>query len=355
MEEENIKPIIGITIGDFNGIGPEVVMKALANNQLNGFCTPIVYGSTKVIARYKQLLELNDWQYFSIQRPDQANPKQINLINCVPDAHEIEPGKVTADAGKAALLCLQRATKDLKEGKINALVTAPINKHNIQSETFKFPGHTEYLAAEFEAKDVLMFMVSENLKIGVMTGHVPLQKVKENISKEKIVKKLTLMIDALKNDFGIARPKIAVLGLNPHAGENGLIGNEDLEIIKPALDELKVKGNLVFGPFPTDGFFGTANHRQFDAILGMYHDQGLTPFKMLAFDEGVNFTAGLSAVRTSPDHGTAYDIAGKNEASSSSMLHAIFTAIDVYNLRTGNASLKKNALKKKFHLERERN
>jgi 4-hydroxythreonine-4-phosphate dehydrogenase len=354
LSEEIQKPIIGITMGDFNGIGPEVIMKALANQQMNRICIPILYGSTKVIARYKQLLGMNDWQYLSITKPDQANPKQINMINCVPDAHEVDPGKVKADAGAAALSCLQRATKDLKEGRIHALVTAPINKHNIQSETFKFPGHTEFLAENFEAKDVLMFMVSEKLKIGVATGHVPLQKVKENLSKEKIAKKIELMIQSLKNDFGIQRPKIAVLGLNPHAGENGLIGKEEAEMIQPAIDEMKAKGHFVFGPFPTDGFFGNNSQKQFDGVLGMYHDQGLTPFKMLAFEEGVNFTAGLPAVRTSPDHGTAYDIAGKNEADASSMIHAIFTAIDVYLYRTEKKEIEKNALKKKFILEKER-
>ncbi|MDZ7937457.1 MAG: 4-hydroxythreonine-4-phosphate dehydrogenase PdxA [Rhodoferax sp.] len=330
MSEEIQKPIVGITMGDFNGIGPEVLMKALAGMHMNKICTPVVYGSTKVISRYKQLLELNDWQYQSISKPDQANEKQINLINCVPDTHEVEPGKIKDDAGKAALSSLQRAAKDLKEGRIHALVTAPINKHNIQSEEFKFPGHTEFLSAQFDNQEVLMFMVSERLKIGVVTGHVPIVRVKENLSKDKIVKKLNAMLHSLKEDFGVQRPRVAVLGLNPHAGENGLIGKEEQEIIIPAINEVKGKGHFVFGPFSADGFFGTAQQQQFDAVLGMYHDQGLMPFKMLAFEEGVNFTAGLPVVRTSPDHGTAYDIAGKNVADPSSMINAIFTAVDIY-------------------------
>lgn len=345
---EQQKPVIGISIGDYNGIGPEVILKAVGGNRLNKICTPVIYGSGKVINRYRQQLELKDWQFFTIQKIEQINHKQVNVINCVNDQNlEVQPGKITPEAGKVAFEALKRAVADLKAGKIDALVTAPINKHNIQSEEFNFPGHTEYLAKEFETEDVLMFMVSEQLKVGVATGHLPLEQVKKHITKELIIKKVEQLHTSLKRDFSIQKPRIAVLGLNPHAGENGLLGNEEKEIILPALIEIKKKGTLVFGPFPADGFFGTASWKQYDAVLAMYHDQGLMPFKMLAFENGVNFTAGLPKVRTSPDHGTAYDIAGKNEADESSMIHAIYTAIDVTKNRSELSELELNSLKKK--------
>ncbi len=300
------KPVIGISIGDFNGIGPEVILKAVGGNRLNKICTPVIYGSGKVINRYRQLLDLKDWQFFTIQKIEQINHKQVNVINCMNDQNlEVQPGTITPDGGKLALESLKRAVEDLKAGKIDALVTAPINKHNIQSDEFKFPGHTEYLAEAFGTKDVLMFMVSDDLKIGVATGHLPLEQVKQNINKELIINKLEQIKTSLKRDFGIQKPRIAVLGLNPHAGENGLLGNEEKEIINPAIVEFKKKGNIVFGPFPADGFFGTSAWKNYDAVLTMYHDQGLMPFKMIAFENGVNFTAGLPKVRTSPDHGTA--------------------------------------------------
>lgn len=347
MSEQH-KPVIGISIGDFNGIGPEVILKAVGGNRLNKICTPVIYGSGKVINRYRQQLEMKDWQYFTIQKIEQLNHKQVNVINCINDQNlEVQLGKITPEAGKLAFEALKRAVTDLKAGKIDALVTAPINKHNIQSEEFRFPGHTEYLASEFGVDDVLMFMVSDKLRVGVVTGHLPLEEVKRKISKELIIKKTEQIHTSLKRDFNIQRPRIAVLGLNPHAGENGLLGNEEKEIIHPALVELKKKGMLVFGPFPADGFFGTAAWKQYDAILAMYHDQGLMPFKMLAFEDGVNFTAALPKVRTSPDHGTAYDIAGKNEANESSMIHAIYTAIDVARNRTELAELELHSLKKK--------
>jgi 4-hydroxythreonine-4-phosphate dehydrogenase len=345
---EQHKPVIGISIGDFNGIGPEVILKAVGGNRLNKICTPVIYGSSKVINRYRQQLDLKDWQFFTIQKIEQINHKQVNVLNCVNDQNlEVQPGKITPEAGKVALEALKRSVADLKAGKIDALVTAPINKHNIQSDEFKFPGHTEYLAKEFEMEDVLMFMVSEQLKVGVVTGHMPLDQVKRRINKELIIKKIEQINTSLRRDFGIQKPRIAVLGLNPHAGENGLLGNEEKEIIHPAIIEIKKKGNLVFGPFPADGFFGTASWKQYDAVLAMYHDQGLMPFKMLAFENGVNFTAALPKVRTSPDHGTAYDIAGKNEADESSMIHAIYTAIDVAKNRSELSELELNSLKKK--------
>lgn len=329
------KPIIGISLGDYNGIGPEVILKALQNNALNKLCTPIIYGSNKVLNFYKNQLGIKDWQLFGIQKAEMANPKATNVINSFPDHQtEVEPGKITQEAGKAAFECLKRATDDLKSGAINALVTAPINKENIQNAEFKFPGHTEYLADAFGVKDNLMFLVSDILRVGVVTGHIPLEKVKEAITKKAITSKLDMMLASLTKDFGIQKPKIAVLGLNPHAGENGLLGSEEKDIIAPITNEYREKKNLVFGPFPADGFFGNAQFKQFDAVLAMYHDQGLIPFKSIAFETGVNFTAGMPAIRTSPDHGTAYDIAGKNMANESSMLQAIFTAIEVYKNRS---------------------
>lgn len=332
------KPVIGITLGDYNGVGPEVILKALHGNHFNRLCTPVVYGSMRVLNRYKNLLDMKDWQLFGAQGLANLNPKATNVIGCWNDQQtEIEPGKVTPDAGKAALACLQKAVADLKEGKIQAIVTAPINKSNIQGEEFQFPGHTEYFTQSFDATDSLMFLVSEQVKVGVVTGHVPLGRVRSNVTTERIKQKLTLMMESLRRDFGIKKPRIAVLGLNPHAGEGGLLGTEENDVISPAIQEFKNKGHLVFGPFPADGFFGAMQHRKFDAVLAMYHDQGLMPFKMLAFADGVNFTAGLPIVRTSPDHGTAYDIAGKNQADENSLKQAIFTAIDILKNRKENA------------------
>lgn len=340
------RPLIGISLGDYNGIGPEVILKALKNNQLHRICTPVVYGSMRILNRYRNLLDLKDWTLNGVQDVGQINPKLTNVITCWADQNEdILPGQVTPEAGQAALACLQRAVDDLKAGKLDAIVTAPINKSNIQSETFKFPGHTEYLAEQFGVQDNLMFLVSDLLRVGVVTGHVPLGRVRQNITRERIAQKLTLMMQSLKQDFGIEKPKIAVLGLNPHAGEEGLIGNEEQDIVKPLLADWQKKGHLIFGPYPADGFFGTRSYLKFDAVLAMYHDQGLIPFKAIAFEEGVNFTAGMPAVRTSPDHGTAYDIAGKNLADETSMLQAIYTAIDVARTRKEHLELEAGALK----------
>lgn len=338
--------VIGISLGDYNGIGPEVILKALQYNRLQKICTPVIYGSMRILNRYRNLLNLKDWNLNGAQTIHQISHKLTNVITCWPDqSQDIQPGKVTPEAGQAAFACLQRAVDDLKDGKLDALVTAPINKYNIQSEEFKFPGHTEYLAQEFGVPDNLMFMVSDILRVGVVTGHVPLGRVRQNVTRERIAQKLNLMMQSLKQDFGIEKPKIAVLGLNPHAGEEGLLGNEEQEIIKPLITEFINKGEMVFGPYPADGFFGTQSYRKFDAVLAMYHDQGLIPFKSIAFDEGVNFTAGMPAVRTSPDHGTAYDIAGKDLADETSMLQAIYTAIDVARNRKEYFELEAGALK----------
>lgn len=338
--------VIGISLGDYNGIGPEVILKALQYNRLQKICTPVIYGSMRILNRYRNLLNMKDWNLNGAQTINQISHKLTNVITCWPDQNQdIQPGRVTPEAGQAAFACLQRAVDDLKDGKLDALVTAPINKYNIQSEAFTFPGHTEYLAQEFGVQDNLMFMVSEKLRVGVVTGHVPLGRVRQNVTRERILQKLTLMMQSLKQDFGIEKPKIAVLGLNPHAGEEGLLGNEEQEIIKPLLTELQNKGQMVFGPYPADGFFGMSSYKKFDAVLAMYHDQGLIPFKAIAFEEGVNFTAGMPAVRTSPDHGTAYDIAGKDLADETSMLQAIYTAIDVARNRKEFLELEAGALK----------
>lgn len=352
-ELEPKKPIIGISIGDYNGIGPEIILKTLQNNQINKFCTPVVYGSMRIMNRYRQALNMQDWNLFGIQKIEQANPKSTNILNCWNEPQEdINPGKATPESGKGAFEALKRAVEDLKAGKMAALVTAPINKNNIQNDEFRFPGHTEYLADAFEAKAPLMFMVSDILRVGVVTGHVPLLEVSSHITKPKIVAKIQAMLQSLRYDFAIQKPRIAVLGLNPHAGEEGLLGKEEQESIIPALKELKNKGHLVFGPFPADGFFAAQSYRQYDAVLAMYHDQGLIPFKSIAFSDGVNFTAGLSAVRTSPDHGTAYDIAGKNIADETSLRQAIFTALDVVKNRQTADELAKNALKKNAIVEK---
>ncbi|TLV02773.1 4-hydroxythreonine-4-phosphate dehydrogenase PdxA [Dyadobacter luticola] len=344
-DQHSDKPIIGITIGDYNGIGPEVILKALEGNQLTRLCTPIIYGSLRVLNQYRTQLEMKDWALHGIQKADQVNHKLTNVITCWHDHQtEIEPGKITAEAGQGSLAALKRAVEDLKEGKIHALVTGPINKDNIQSETFKFPGHTEFLAQAFEKEDALMFMVSGDLRVGVLTGHIPLENVKANITTEKLTAKIEQILQSLKGDFGIKKPKLAVLGLNPHAGENGLLGTEEIEIIQPVIKTFKEKGHIVVGPFPADGFFAAGTYKQYDAVLAMYHDQGLIPFKTLSFNEGVNFTAGLSAVRTSPDHGTAYNIAGKNLAEPGSILQAIYMACDISRFRIFNADMDKNAL-----------
>lgn len=326
------KPKIGITIGDINGIGPEVIIKALNDNRILNYMTPVIYGSTKAISYYRKAYNFNDFNYTHF-RDNKFTHSKINIVNCWDEMIEINAGTVTPEVGAASFKALKMSVEHLKEGLIDAVVTAPINKNNIQSDDFKFAGHTEYFTENFDGKDSLMFLTSEDLKVGVVTGHIPLKDVSSAITKELIIKKLKIMEESLRVDFGISKPRIAVLGLNPHAGEEGLLGSEDGKVIMPAIAELKNKGKLVFGPFPADGFFGKGEYKKFDAVLAMYHDQGLIPFKTLAFNNGVNFTAGLSIIRTSPDHGTAYDIAGKNIANESSMREAIFMAYDIYKNR----------------------
>jgi 4-hydroxythreonine-4-phosphate dehydrogenase len=335
---------IGISIGDVNGIGLEVIIKTLMDNQIYDYFTPIVYGHTKVASFHRRAINAGEMNFHVINHPSQAQHRKPNMINCWEEDVKIELGVVNEIGGKYALLSLERATTDLLNGDIDALVTAPINKDNIQSDDFKFPGHTEYLQERNGAAESLMFLVSDTLRVGVVTGHIPLSKVAETVTKEKIIAKLKLMDASLRQDFWIRKPRIAVLGLNPHAGDNGLIGTEEQETIIPAIEETRANDILAFGPYSADGFFANGAYMQFDAVLAMYHDQGLIPFKQIAFESGVNFTAGLSFVRTSPDHGTAYDIAGKNKASEISFREALFTASHIVKHRRETAELTENPL-----------
>lgn len=333
--ENKIK--IGISQGDINGIGYEVILKTLEDNRILDMCVPIVYGSPKVAAYHRKVLDLNV-NLNLINSAAEANDKRANIINCNSDEIKVEISQSTEAAGTAAFQALEKAAADLKAGAIDALVTAPINKKNIQSEQFSFPGHTEYLEQTFGSKgDALMLLVSDKLRIAVATGHLPIAKVAQTLTKELIFNKIKILNESLKKDFGISRPRIAVLGLNPHSGDQGVIGKEEIEIIKPAITEALENEIICVGPLPADGFFGSDEYNKYDAILAMYHDQGLIPFKTLSMDSGVNFTAGLGVVRTSPDHGTAYDIAGQNRASENSFRQALYAAIDIVkNRRYGN-------------------
>jgi len=343
---EKIK--IGISIGDVNGIGLEIIIKTLADSRIYDYCTPIVYGHTKVASFYRRTTQIEELNFTVINHPSEAigrkEHRKPNMINCWEEDVKIEPGVVNKDVGKYSFLSLEKATLDLVNGDIDALVTAPINKDTIQSEEFKFPGHTEYLQERGGADESLMFLVSDTLRVGVVTGHIPVTKIAESITVEKILAKLKLMDASLRNDFWVRKPRIAVLGLNPHAGDNGLIGDEEQKTIIPAIEEARNNNILAFGPYPADGFFANGSYLQFDAVLAMYHDQGLIPFKQIAFESGVNFTAGLNFVRTSPDHGTAYDIAGQNKASEVSFREAIFTALHIVKHRRESLELMENPL-----------
>ncbi|HEX2920376.1 MAG TPA: 4-hydroxythreonine-4-phosphate dehydrogenase PdxA [Bacteroidales bacterium] len=342
---ENKSFIAGISQGDINGIGYEVIMKALSDPMINDILTTVVYGSPKVAAYHRKALNINNFNFNNIRNVDEAHPKKANIINCLDDNIRVELGKSTQIGGESAFISLEKAVEDLLKGKIDALVTAPIDKHNIQSKDFQFKGHTDYLKFKAGIEEVLMFMISDTLKIGVATDHVPLKMVPGLITGELLMRKMKLMNQSLKVDFGIRKPRIAVLGLNPHAGDNSLLGSEEAEIIAPAIQQAQKEGILAFGPFPADGFFGAGSFAKFDGILAMYHDQGLAPFKALAFDSGVNFTAGLPFIRTSPVHGTAFEIAGKGEASESSFRQAMYLACDIYRNRKMYAEISKNPLK----------
>ena len=334
---------IGISVGDINGIGMEVVIKAFKDNRMMDFCTPVVYGSSKVSQFHRKALGIGDFSFNVIKSINDLNAKKPNLIECWKEDVDMKLGESNSDGGKYALLSLEAATKDLEEGKIDALVTAPINKDNIQSDEFDFPGHTEYLDNKFEGES-LMLMANDLIRIGVATNHIPVNAIANNLSADLIFSKLKILNKSLVQDFSIVGPKIAVLGLNPHAGDNGLLGKEEEEMIVPAINNAKSIGINAFGPYPADGFFGSGNFKKFDAVLAMYHDQGLIPFKSLSFGDGVNFTAGLSVIRTSPDHGVAYEIAGQNKASETSFRRAVYMACDLVRNRKLSEQINENPL-----------
>ena len=328
------KLVVGITQGDGNGIGYEVIIKALADERMLDLCTPVIYGSSKIFGFYKkQLHNIEQINTNVINSAKDVHQKRVNIVNCLPENIFVEPGQPTPESAKSAMIALDRAVQDIKEGNIDVLVTAPINKRAMVGEGFGHTGHTEFLEKEFGVDEVAMIMVCDKLRVGVVTGHIPFKEVPGALSTEKILKKIRLIKDALQRDFGIDAPKIAVLGLNPHCGDGGLLGDEEQNIILPAVQAAMAEGIMAFGPYSADGFFGLGNYAKYDAVLAMYHDQGLTPFKALAFEDGVNYTAGLPIVRTSPDHGTAYDMAGRDLADPRSMKAAIYAAIDIYNKR----------------------
>lgn len=341
-----MKPTIAITAGDINGVGYEIILKSLINPHICEICRPIVYGNAKVARQHMQTMdeEYRNIQWNIIQDPKQAKDGRLNLITCYGDETPVQLGVSTTEAGQASLKSLQRACQDLKNGLVHAIVTAPINKDNIQSDDFRYSGHTEFLTQQFgEGKDSLMMMISDRMRVALVCNHTPIAKVAETITEERILSKLAVLNETLKKDFSCRKPRIAVLALNPHAGDNGLIGEEETNIIRPAVAKAQEQDIWAFGPYSADGFFGAGQYNHFDAVLAMYHDQGLAPFKALDMS-GVNFTAGLPVVRTSPDHGTAYNLAGKNEADATSMLHAIYAAIDILREREVNEKLLSNQL-----------
>ncbi|MFW5831880.1 MAG: 4-hydroxythreonine-4-phosphate dehydrogenase PdxA [Prolixibacteraceae bacterium] len=326
-------------------MGYEVIMKTLLDPRILEMCTPIIYGSPKVAAYHRKALNIHNLSFNHVRSPKEAGPRKAHILNCIDDNIRVELGKSSAAAGEASFQALDRASSDLKQGLIDVLVTAPINKDNIQSDLFQFPGHTEFLAQIFNAEEHLMLMVSETMKIGVATTHLPLSRVAESISKKLILSKIRIIAKSLQQDFAVTRPRIAVFGLNPHAGDNGLLGNEEQKIIIPAIEEAKKEGIIALGPYPADGFFGSEDYRKFDAILAMYHDQGLIPFKLASFERGVNYTAGLPVIRTSPAHGTAYSLAGENLATPDSFRQSMYLAIDIFKNRKIYSEISKNPLK----------
>lgn len=334
---------VGISIGDINGIGIEIILKTFEDLRMLELCTPIIFASNKLLSTHKKELNIHT-QTYGVDVVSKCVPGKINLVNVWKEQVQVEFGKETKDGGKYAFLSLQAAVKALRQNEIDVLVTAPINKHNIQSEDFNFNGHTEYLEATLEG-DSLMILMADELKIGLITGHIPVQKIAETITPELIDKKVELMHGSLIRDFKINKPKIAVLGLNPHCGDNGVIGDEDEGLIRPTLEKIQANGKLVYGPFSADSFFGSGSYKNFDGVLAMYHDQGLAPFKTLAFGKGVNFTAGLNKIRTSPDHGTAFEIAGKGLADNSSFKEALYAAIDIFKNRLEFEALSENKLR----------
>lgn len=336
------KIVVGISIGDINGIGSEIILKTFEDSRMLEFCTPVIFASVKLMSFFKKHFE-TDINFHGIDKIEDLVPKKINVLNVWKEHVDVTFGEENKTGGEYAIKSLTAAVAALKENKIQALVTAPINKSNIQSETFNFPGHTDYLAQELEGES-LMLLISENLRVGLLTDHVAVKDVVKNITRERIDKKIHTIHRTLLEDFGIREAKIAVLGINPHTGDNGVIGDEDDTLLRPALDNIRKNGKMVFGPYAADSFFGSGNYKNFDAIIASYHDQGLIPFKTLAFGKGVNFTAGLSHIRTSPDHGTAFDLAGKNEANFASFREAVYCAVSIYETREEYKKISKNPL-----------
>jgi 4-hydroxythreonine-4-phosphate dehydrogenase len=342
MMDKLEKIVVGISIGDLNGIGIEVILKTFEDKRMLDFCTPVIFGSTKSLSYHKKLLN-SETQIHGITSIKQITHNKVNLLNIWKEEIQLEIGNATKISGEYAFKSLESAVKHLNENAIDVLLTAPINKENIQSDDFKFAGHTEYLESKLEGES-LMILISDTLRVGLITGHIPVSEISKAITPELIKKKVEIMHSTLVKDFGINKPKIAILGLNPHCGDKGVIGKEDDEIIRPTINEIKKSGKIVFGPYAADGFFGSNTYKQFDGVLAMYHDQGLAPFKALSFGNGVNYTAGLSKIRTSPDHGTAFEIAGKNEANHASFKEALFTAIEIYKKRKEYNNLTVNVL-----------
>ncbi|MFT5998901.1 MAG: 4-hydroxythreonine-4-phosphate dehydrogenase [Neolewinella sp.] len=341
---------IGISIGDVNGVGPEVVVKALSRQGILELVTPVIYASAAALGQYTPEDDAPAFRYDIINKADEAEDGRISLIECLPEDTVFNPGEATESGGRAAAASLERAVAELKDGQLDALVTAPINKSVMPQDSFPYPGHTEMLTEQLGAEESLMFLVSNDLRVGVVTNHIPVAEVAKAVTKAAIMKKLEIMDKSLRADFGLARPVIAVLSLNPHGGDQGRIGEEDIKVVRPAVEAAKAKGILAMGPFPADGFFGSGKQNTYDAVLAMYHDQGLIPFKALSFGKGVNFTAGLPAIRTSPDHGTAYDIVGKNEAAPESFISALFLAREVFFNRERYAEDTANPLTSRMHL-----
>ncbi len=345
MEKNNL-PIIGISIGDYNGIGPEVIVKALNSTELLKSAIFVIYGSSFLLNNIKKQLQANEFNFQKIKSVNEATDKQINIINITEAELNIDLGVVTSEAGLFAINSLKNAVNDLKQNKLHALVTAPINKANVQSSDFNYAGHTDYLAAEFgiSTSKYAMMLVSDELKVSLLTEHISIQKVSEHLTEKHIIEKIVVINNTLKSDFLIQKPRIAVLGLNPHAGDQGVIGKEELQIINPAIVKLNEQGVLCMGAYSADGFFANKMYKKFDCVVASYHDQGLIPFKSISFNEGVNYTGGLPIIRTSPDHGTAYDIAPKYVADENSFRQAVYTAIDAVKNRNNSVSWSKNPL-----------
>lgn len=342
------KPVVGITCGDLNGVGPEIIIKTLSDNRINDFCVPVIFGNNRIFNFYRKILQDYNLNFTIVKDFSKLNPKQLNILNCWNEEVQIKPGELNPNGGSYAVKSLLAAAEALKARDIDVLVTAPIHKKNVHSQEFPFTGHTPFLQHFFEQKDVLMLMTAGNFRVGLVTEHVPVKEISSHLTRMSILSKILLMNDSLKRDFNIQKPKIAVLSLNPHAGDDGLVGNEEEDVIKPAIKDGRQHNIIIEGPFAADGFFARSHHLQFDGVLAMYHDQGLIPFKSLAVEKGINFTAGLPFVRTSPDHGTAFDIAGRGVADPSSFRTAIFTAIDIYRNRVFYDDIRKNPLKKRF-------